>query len=335
MNNEKKYKSTHIQTDRYILIDNILSSGDIYPFSYILNTLRETLRDNKYSPSTLRRDIEYMQNRLGAPIKYDKTKNGWHYTQVYNLPLKSISSTELEKLAILKKLLTQFNYEDSIYKGVEELITKLYPSTNNMEFMDRIEIPKKPKPIFDKSILDIILEALHENYLLDFTYKSRWDPDKTHRKVMPFQLVIDDGLLFLYAGDIKNSKDIRLYKISKIQNLSIIKKTFTLPENYRFKEDFEKGRWGAFQYDETYEYKIEFYNDARNFLKEKLWADDQVLIDDNVNNITTMTFSSSQWIPIRHWLLSFGGNAKPIEPDWFVKEWENEVIKMHKKITKK
>lgn len=329
MNNEKKYKSTHIQTDRYILIDNLLSSGKFYKFDYILNTIRETLRDNKYSSSTLRRDIEYMQNRLGAPIKYDKTKNGWHYTQVYNLPLKSISSTELEKLAILKKLLTQFHYEDSIYKGVEELITKLYPSTNNMKFMDRIEIPKKPKPIFDKSILDTILEALHENYILNFTYKSRWEPEKTHRKVMPFQLVIDDGLLFLYAGDIKNSKDIRLYKISKIQNLSIIKKTFTLPENYRFKEDFEKGRWGAFQYDETYEYKIEFYNDARNYIKEKLWADDQVLIDDNQNNKTTMTFTSSQWIPIRHWLLSFGGNAKPIEPDWFVKDWQEHVKKMN------
>ena len=101
-----------------------------------------------------------------------------------------------------------------------------------------------------------------------------------------------------------------------MHNVVIIKtQRFALPKNFRFHEDFEQGRFGAFQYDEAYEFKIAFYGNARKRVREYVWADDQVLAEDNERDTTTLTFTSSQWIPIHHWLLSFGEGTQPIAPD--------------------
>lgn len=329
---EESHKTTHVQTDRYKIIDSIISSGKTTPFEEILKQLREKLSDRKCSASTLHRDLKYMHDSLGAPLCYDRKQNGYYYNEPYNLPINSLSSKELEKLAIVKKLLMQFDSDDSIFKDTSKLLEKLFPSSDALEFMNRIVIPKRPKPVFEKKTCDDIMEAIHNNYFLDFSYVSKWEPGKNHRRVMPYQLVIDQGQLYLYAADFRDEKATRLYNICRIHELSVQRDThFELPKNYRFVEDFECGRWGAFQYDETYSYKIEFYGEARNYIHERVWADDQTLVEDYDNEITTMTFTSSQWIQIEHWLLSFGENARPVEPDWLVKDWKKNICGMNRK----
>ena len=60
-----------------------------------------------------------------------------------------------------------------------------------------------------------------------------------------------------------------------MHNVEVIKsKPFKLPPNFRFAEDFEKGRFGAFQYDEWYEFKIMFFGDVRRVVREWIWAND-------------------------------------------------------------
>ena len=68
------HKTTYTQLERFHLIDNILADGEIVPFETILEILRHELRDELLSESSLRRDIRYMKNELGAPLAYDKKK---------------------------------------------------------------------------------------------------------------------------------------------------------------------------------------------------------------------------------------------------------------------
>ena len=182
-------------------------------------------------------------------------------------------------------------------------------------------------------MVEKVLEAIKNNYLLDFNYFSKWEPEERHRKVMPFQLVFDDGSLYLYGAS-KNPRvpGPRLYKLSKMHDVQVItSKTFELPANFRFHENFEKGRFGAFQYDEAYDFKLEFSGDARSIVRECIWADNQIIEENQKAATTTISFTSSQWIPIFRWLLSFGENARPLEPDWLVEQWKESVRKMAKK----
>lgn len=76
------------------------------------------------------------------------------------------------------------------------------------------------------------------------------------------------------------------------------------------------------------------YGDSRNTLYESIWADDQVLESFPNEEKIVISFTSSQWIPIQKWLLSFGADAEPLEPDWFVDWWKTETEKMYKKSIK-
>ena len=58
------------------------------------------------------------------------------------------------------------------------------------------------------------------------------------------------------------------------------------------------------------------------------WADNQTIEIDKKEGAVKLVFTTSQWIPVLRWVLSFGENARPLEPDWFVEEWKTNIIKM-------
>ena len=62
------HKTTHTQMARYKIIDSLLADGSSVSFSRILFTLRNELRDEQLSESSVRRDIRYMRDSLSAHI---------------------------------------------------------------------------------------------------------------------------------------------------------------------------------------------------------------------------------------------------------------------------
>ena len=67
---------------------------------------------------------------------------------------------------------------------------------------------------------------------------------------------------------------------------------------------------------------------ARSIIREDIWADNQTIEIDKKEGAVKLVFTTSQWIPVLRWMLSFGENARPLEPDWFVEEWKTNIIKM-------
>lgn len=336
------HKTTYTQLERFRLIDSILADGKVVPFENILDSLRLELRDDLLSDSSLRRDFRYMKNELGAPLVYDKKRHGWHYTKPFKLPAEAFSDDEILYLKLIRDLVNQNSNDDFLYKAFDNLLNKITPKKEPIEpkkepvepvettLQDRFFIAPRPKQLVDEGVVEKILEAIKNNYLLDFNYFSKWEPEERHRKIMPYQLVFDSGSLFLYGAGSKTPKNPRLFQLSKMHDVKVlISHTFELPSNFRFHEDFEKGRFGAFQYDEAYDFKIEFSGEARNSVHECIWADDQVIEEQSDSGKTIISFSSSQWIPIFRWLLSYGENARPLEPDWFVEDWKNTIKKTY------
>ena len=338
------HKTTHTQLERFRLIDSMLADGEVLSFEMILDSLRLELRDDLLSDSSLRRDFRYMKNELGAPLVYDKNLHGWHYTKPFKLPAEAFSDDEILYLKLIRGLVNQNSNDDFLYKSFDKLLEKITPENSEVEqetpkqvrgdkLSDRFFIAPRPKQLIDDGVVEKILEAIKKNYLLDFNYFSKWEPEERHRKIMPFQLVFDSGSLFLYGAGSKTPENPRLFKLSKMHDVQVItSKTFELPENFRFHEEFEKGRFGAFQYDEAYDFKIEFSGDARSIIRECIWADNQIIEENQKAATTTISFTSSQWIPIFRWLLSFGENARPLEPDWLVEQWKESIRKMSEKV---
>ena len=93
-------------------------------------------------------------------------------------------------------------------------------------------------------------------------------------------------------------------------------------------EDNFNGNFGAVFKQKSEHYKIEFYREAQMVVKERKWAENQIIKEEDSKTI--IEFDSTQFLKIKAWVLSNGCNAKPLEPEWLVKEWKKHAIGMAK-----
>lgn len=108
-------------------------------------------------------------------------------------------------LSAVKILLSDFK-DSPFYNEISRVInfvteTKLSPE-NTILF--RIATPPAPGVVIDKELLQNIVTALEHNYIVDFDYTGRWDTPHhkpKHRRVRPYQLVLKDGMYFLFGWD--------------------------------------------------------------------------------------------------------------------------------------
>ena len=82
-------------------------------------------------------------------------------------------------------------------------------------------------------------------------------------------------------------------------------------------------------------YEIEFYGSARSYVKSFVWVENQEITDIEERDVTRISFTSSQYLPLLEWVLSQGKNAKPLAPQWFVDRWKEEIRGMAQNLGEK
>lgn len=322
MPTEKRHIDSHLMLERLSKIHAKIKSG-CYPNS------QQLAFDNEVSVPTISRDIEFLRDRFGAPICYDAAQRGYFYEEDFDMPLNMISSKDVMFLSLVKQLMTQ--YEGSpVYNEIANIIDFLTDSQGigKSDFLKRVAAPPLPKVVVNEEAWNKVIQSLKENTLLKFEYNGRWRTKTTHRMVRPYQVLLQDGMYYVFGYD-ENAEDgkggERLFNLSRMKNIENTKQPFELPEDFEFASRCGGGRFGAFKETNKVQYEIDFYDDARQFVKDCVWADDQEFIDSEEENMTTIKFSSSQSAKVLEWVLSQGVRARPIAPEDFVERWKNEI----------
>lgn len=88
-----------------------------------------------------------------------------------------------------------------------------------------------------QAYLEIIQTALQENRLLSFEYADSHG-NKTRRTVEPYQLILKGGHWY-WQGYCRERKDYRLFKLTRMMNLQVLKETFTPREYQKPQLEFE------------------------------------------------------------------------------------------------
>lgn len=324
---EKRHIDSRLMLERLSKIHAKIKSG-CYP------STKDLAFDNEVSIPTISRDIQFLRERFNAEIEYDAVNRGYYYKKDFDMPLNLISSKDVLFLSLAKQLLSQ--YEGTpVYKEISSIIDFLSDSqgVGKSDFLNRIALPPLPKVVINEENWNTVVECLQENLVLEFDYNGRWKTATSHRILRPYQVLLQDGMYFVFGFD--ESADggkggERIFNLSRMKNLEKTNRKFDLPENFEFGSRCGGGRFGAFKGAEKLQYEIEFYDDARQFVKDCVWADDQEFYDDDEENITTIKFSSSQSMKVLEWVLSQGVNARPIAPAEFVELWKNQIKGMNR-----
>ena len=331
MENEKKPARESLPKSalaRLYIIDQQIASGKYPNTKYLVSHLREPW--GEISISTVSRDIEFMRNRLFAPIEYDALHRGYYYSEPnYRIPIGFSGSEELLALGMAKNILAMYKdtpIHDAAYHLLETITAPLAADGNSNWYESRIVVPQVPSAPIQSDLWDLITTALKENRILTFEYMGAYDKQYAARRVRPYQLLFDTGIWYLY-GFAEERKDIRLFSLCRVKNIVLTKDQFTLPKDFDYRDN-SAGFFGVFTGQKKQRFKIVFYDYSVAWVKDRKWAEDQKIVetDDGV----TITFTSSQFDKVLEWVLSRGCTAIPLEPEPLVESWRWNIEEMRR-----
>ena len=176
---------------------------------------------------------------------------------------------------------------------------------------------------------DKVYDAIQKNYKLQFRYLKPYTNNEAHRIVWPFQLILDNGTVYLFAYS-EYADLVLLYDLNYMTDIVVLNDVFELPEDYDINNYSGGGRLGAYKGDEIEEYKISFTGYAKEWMKNHKLANDQTFKEDEESTI--VAFSSSQFEKVLELILSWGRQAEPLAPTRLVDRWKEEILAMAEKI---
>ncbi len=319
--------------ERLIIIHNAIKAG-IFPDVPALQKLYcEQTGYSKVGEATIYRDIDLLRTYFHAPLEFNREKGGYYYfDDKWDFALNSISADDVFYLSAAKTLLSSFK-GTPVYKSISEVIDFVTDTQQlgKSSLLKRIAVPPSPKIIVDNGLWKSILHSLQENLIVEFDYNGRWNTEPSYRRLSPYQILLNNGQCFLFGYDLSKEAE-RLFSLNRMQNFVVTTEHFELPEVFDFSSRCGGGKFGAFITEDSYDFTIDFYDDSRALVKERIWAENQKITE--YNDKTRIEFSSTQTMPIMEWVLSQGANAVPVSPDWFVDDWKKIIYSIQEKINK-
>jgi predicted DNA-binding transcriptional regulator YafY len=288
-------------------------------------------QEYEVSSKSIMRDIDYLKNQRDAPIAYDARKRGYFYSEEnFKLPAIDINASDLFALCITEKVLKQHEntpiYEKlrSIFHKIEESLPEkvsIEPSWVNSS----ISIVGEHRTLIEPHIWAVIAEALQQSKLLSLAYLKPGAGKATKREIEPYHLVSFQGEWYV-IGFCRTRKMVLTFAISRIRSAALGSQTFSIPEDFDFQEISRK-RFGIFSGEKPFEVTIIFDKKNAPYVKEREWHPSQKMKSRQDGSLQ-LTLTTSHFLEIKKWILSWGRGAQVLEPDTLRSEIINELAEM-------
>lgn len=193
------------RTERFYKIELLLRSRGCVSFA----ALREEL---DVSPATLKRDLQYLRDRLDAPIVYDAHDNGYRFESAAGaraaprreLPGLWFSENEIHALLTMHQLLAGLDEDGVLSRHLQPMLDKLQgmlgaDESEARELMRRVKVIGTARRRVPSRWFELVGGALMQRRRLWLRYFKRSDRKESEREVSPQRLVHHRGTWYLDA----------------------------------------------------------------------------------------------------------------------------------------
>lgn len=277
-------------------------------------TARELSERFNVSIRTIYRDVEEL-SLSGIPVYMSKGKGGGiSLLEEYTLD-KNIF-TEEERNNLIVALDTLNSTEHIALQGTLEKVNSIFGNGNKKNWIE-VDLKQWGNKNKNNESFEMLKEAIFENQTIEFEYVNTKNI-KSKRKVEPYKILYK-GQSWYFFGFCLEKQDFRLFKLSRIRNMSKCNKHFLL------REIEEK------QIDKSEEYKPKLIKLVLKFNKKMLYHifdyyDDEEIIKTEDGYIVNVEYPYDEWI-YSH-ILSYGSNVEILEPSFIREEIEKKIEKM-------
>lgn len=274
-------------------------------------------RECEVSSKTVRRDIEFMRDRMGLPIAFNGVSKGYYYTQeVSGFPNLQITEGELFALIVAEKALQQYrgtSFEKPLLSAIRKMEQSL-PNTislNLASLEQTISFRTRAEPILDLAVFDQLSRAAAQRQQIELVYRKPGQAKAETRLVDPYHLANINGEWYLFAYD-HARKDIRTFAPTRIQSVTATGKTFPRPERFSLEKRL-RNSFGVHSGQGAYDVVIRFDARVADYIREKKWHESQKLRELKSGGVE-LQLKLSSLAEIERWILGWGGDATVVKP---------------------
>ena len=184
------------RTARFYKIELLLRSRGCVSFAALQAEL-------DVSPATLKRDLQYLRDRLSAPIVYDAASNGYRFSAApagaasstrHELPGLWFSENEIHAMLTMHQLLAGLDDDGVLARHLQPLMEKLQgmlgtDETAARELMRRVKVIGTARRRVPSKHFELLGSALLQRRRLKLRYFKRSDRSTSEREVSPQRLV--------------------------------------------------------------------------------------------------------------------------------------------------
>lgn len=296
--------------ERILHIDKLLRE-DAFP------SRNDIAKAFEVSVKTVERDLEYMRNRLGAPLEYDRDRRGFYYeTEGFYLP--ALFMSEGDALALFLS-----HHVGSAWRGapLAETAQKAWEQLSRL-LPQEVAIPPSVFTeyvvLIDRSVSYAaehwltLLKAAQAKRTVVVQYQSPGYSTPVERTLHPYRLVHHRNAWYLLAFD-EFRGEIRVYAVSRIQSVTETTTSFRMPEDFRL-DDHIDPNFGIFNESEWFTVRLRAARGTAEILCEHL-EPGSFERSDLDKEMVEISWRTNQHEELKHWVLQWGERVEVVEPE--------------------
>lgn len=284
------------------------------------------------SQRTAQRDIDFMRDRLGAPLSYDAAKKGYCYTDgAYELPSRWFSEDNVMALALAVRLASSIP-DTGMKKTLCAFMDRLMglqdgvPQDCAEGLSEKVSVKNIEYSRVDEGIFHEVVDALYRERPIVIAYHSPHTDKKTVRTVLPLHLVHYMGSWHIVAY-CDTRKGLRDFALSRIKDINITTESVVLPGDLPPIKEYTRKHFGIMQGGQTKEVCLRFGPSAAKWMAEQVWHPAQS-VGFEPDGSLTMRFPVADFREIKRRILSHGSDVMVVGPKELREEVKKEIISM-------
>lgn len=297
--------------ERLFYIDALIHDGS-YP------SVKTFMERFEVSERTINSDIQFLKDRLDAPIQYSRTRRGYFYTDA-SWRLSTFSVTEGDLLAFFLSVELAHRYlgtpfekplRDSMQRLSNILPDKVQISIS--ELSSHYSVRTGAAAETNPETLLTLQKAIQDQHPVNMVYFTAQRGEETERIVHPYHLFNMRGEWHLIAFD-RFRQGIRQFALPRIRSLRILAgETFetdsAFSPEYYFRKSFQSEHG-----ENTVEVALIFDAYQARYIRERAYHSSQQL-EEQPDGSVIMRFNTGAIGEVQRWIMSYGSHVRVLAP---------------------
>ena len=299
------------QLERIFEIDRQLRAG-LYPKAEDIAAKLECSR------RVIFKDREFMVERLGAPIEFDRDKDGWYYTDpTWVLPTIMVNEGELLAFFLSVEVAQRYlgtALEGPLRAAVEKIAQSIkgVATTVDLESLrSHLSIAEPTAARTNEQLLLDLHDAVQNSYQIRINYFTAKRGEWNERTLNPHHLYHERGAWYVFGFD-HLRHEMRNFHLGRIQSWQV------LEECFEREADFSADDWIAHSFrgmhgETAVKVAIWFDTYQARWIREQNWPEG-FAIEELDQGELVLRFETGGLEGVKMWVMQYGSHAEVLAP---------------------